>query len=146
MLAREAEWKQREVSNNVETANWAMEAPDSWGNTPPTSPVQEGWLGVPADATWPPLSDTVLLCPGGWPDLSPQVSDGVRVTIEVLSNVESLEEHSTCRSLVVICCLLVPDLLSSLCHSTVGTSVRSCAPCHPCGRVDEIVARREYVA
>jgi hypothetical protein len=42
MLAREAEWKHREVHNDAEAAHWAVEAPDGWGHTPPTSPVQEG--------------------------------------------------------------------------------------------------------
>jgi hypothetical protein len=30
----------------------------------------------------------------------------------------------------------VTNLLSSLCHSSVGTSVRSCAPCHSRGGVE----------
>jgi hypothetical protein len=75
---REAEWQEKQDHNNAVAASWAVEAPDGWGNTPPTSPVQEGWPGVPADVnqdTWPLLSDVVPLRPDGWPDLSPQVSE-----------------------------------------------------------------------
>jgi hypothetical protein len=92
-LAREEEWKCQEELNDVEAANWAVEAPDSWGNTPPTSLVQEGWPGVPADATWPPLSDAV--CPDGWPDLSLPSSGGVLVTMTM--TIGEGGEHSTCR-------------------------------------------------
>jgi hypothetical protein len=63
-LAREPEWKRREEHNDAEVARWAVEAPDGWGNAPPTSPIQEGWPGVPVDAnheTWPLLSDVVPL-------------------------------------------------------------------------------------
>jgi hypothetical protein len=91
--AREAEWKCREELNDVEAANWAVEAPDGWGNTPPTSPVQEEWLGVPADATWPPLSDAVR--PDGWPDLLLPPSGGVLVT--TMTTIGEGEEHSACR-------------------------------------------------
>jgi hypothetical protein len=64
-----------------------------WGNTPPTSPVQEGWSGVPADATWPPLSNAVR--PDGWPDLSLPSSGGVLVTMT--TTIGEDEEHSACR-------------------------------------------------
>jgi hypothetical protein len=133
-LAREAEWKWRDTHNDTEAARWAVEAPDGWGNTPPTSPIQEGWPGVPADTnqkTWPLLSDAVLLRPDGWPDLLPLVQDRVRVTIKVVSSVRGIEEHSAYRSLVVIGHLSVHDLLSFPCHSAVGTSFRSC-----CGGID----------
>jgi hypothetical protein len=130
MLKREAEWKERGAHNNAEVAYCKVEAPNGWGNTPPTSPVHEGWPGVPIDAnrgTWPLPSEIVPLCPDGWPNLSPPVQDGVRVTIEVKLSIEDSEEHSACRSLMVIGCLSVLDLLSFLCHSTIGTSIRSCA-------------------
>jgi hypothetical protein len=44
-LVREAEWKDREAHNDAEAACWESEAPDGWGNTPPVSPVYEGWPG-----------------------------------------------------------------------------------------------------
>jgi hypothetical protein len=75
-LAREAKWKDRKAYNDAEAARRESEAPDGWGNTPPTSPIHEGWPGVPADAnsgTWPLLSDIVPLHPNGWPDLSHSV-------------------------------------------------------------------------
>jgi hypothetical protein len=74
-------------------ANWAVEAPDGWGNTSPTSPVQEGWLGVLANATWPPLSDAVH--PNGWPDLLVPSSGGVLIT--TMTTIGEGEEHSACR-------------------------------------------------
>jgi hypothetical protein len=80
MIKREDEWKKREAHNDTEAAHWAVEAPNGWGNTPPTSPVLEGWPGVPVNAnceTWPLLSDIVPLCPDGWPDLLPSVQDRV---------------------------------------------------------------------
>jgi hypothetical protein len=89
-LAREEEWKRQEELNDIEAANWAVEARDGWGNTPPTSPVQEGWPGVPADATWPSLSDAVR--PGGWPDLSLPSPGGVLVT--TTTTIGEGEEHS----------------------------------------------------
>jgi hypothetical protein len=60
----------------------------------------------------------------GWPS----VEGGVEVSIEVHSDLkDSEEEFPACRSLVFIGCLSVPDLLSLLCYSVVGTSCRSCA-------------------
>jgi hypothetical protein len=61
----------------------------------------------------------------GWPS----VEGGVEVSIEVHSDLKDSEkERSTCRLLVFIGCLSVPDLLSFLCYSAVSTSSRSCAP------------------
>jgi hypothetical protein len=97
MLVREVEWKWREEHNDAEAAHWAIEAPDGWGNTPPTSPIQEGWPGILVDTnceTWPLLSDIVPLHSDGWPDLSPPVQDGVRVTVEVVTSVGDFEDHS----------------------------------------------------
>jgi hypothetical protein len=111
----EAEWKETEVHNNVEAAHWKIDAPDGWGNTPPTSPVPEGW-----------------------PNLSVSGASGIQVTIEVKSSVGELKEHSTCRSLVLIGCLSVFDLLSFPCHSAIGTSIGSCAPHGSHGGVDRI--------
>jgi hypothetical protein len=74
----------------------------------------------------------------GWPDLSVSGASGIQVTIEVKLSVGDLEGHSTCRLFVFIGCLSVIDLLSSLCHSTIGTSIGSCAPCGSHGGVDPI--------
>jgi hypothetical protein len=140
-LAKEAKWKDREAHNDAEAACWEVKAPDGWGITPPTSPIHEGWPSVPIDAgsgTWPLPSNIVPLHPDGWPDLSPPVQDRVRVTFEVKSSVGDSEEHSTCRSLVIIGCLSVLDLLSFLCHSAISTSVRSCAPYGSRGRIDQV--------
>jgi hypothetical protein len=52
------------------------------------------------------------------------------VTIEIVSSVEEVEGYSACRSLVSLGCLSVPDLLSSLYYSAVGTSLGSCTSCH----------------
>jgi hypothetical protein len=80
----------------------------------------------------------VPLCADGWPDLSVGGVSEIQVTIEVKSSVGDLEGHSACRSLVFIGCLSVLDLLSVLCHSSVGTSVRSCTPRGPHWGVDSI--------
>jgi hypothetical protein len=69
-LTREAEWKCQEEHNDKEVVSWAVEAPDSWGNAPPTSPVsEEGWPGIrPEDRCFPHLED-LLLGPDGWPEI-----------------------------------------------------------------------------
>jgi hypothetical protein len=51
------------------------------------------------------------------------VEGGVKVSIEVHLDLEdSVKEHPACRSHVFIGYLSVPDLLSFLCHSAIGTS------------------------
>jgi hypothetical protein len=58
-------------------------------------------------------------CNHGWPS----VERGVEVAMEVCSDAEELQrEHSACRSLMIIDCFSVSDLLSLLCHCK-GTSV-----------------------
>jgi hypothetical protein len=89
---REVEWQEKQAHNDAEAAKWAVEAHDGWGNTPLTSPVQERWPGVSADALWPDLSDAVH--PDGWPDLS-LPSSGVLVTTTM--TVEKEKGHSACR-------------------------------------------------
>jgi hypothetical protein len=42
---REAEWKEKEAHNDAEATQWAVEAPDGWGNTCLSSPVHENWPG-----------------------------------------------------------------------------------------------------
>jgi hypothetical protein len=65
----------------------------------------------------------------GWPC----VTGGIEVSVEVHSDLkDSEEEHPACRLPVLIDCLSVIDLLSLLCHSTVGTSNRSCASPRSC--------------
>jgi hypothetical protein len=55
------------------------------------------------------------------------VEGGIKVFIEVYLDLEDSEkERPTCRSLVFIGYLSVPDLLSFLCHSTVSTFGGSC--------------------
>jgi hypothetical protein len=130
---REAEWKEGGVCGGAGAAQWEVEAPDGWGGTRPSSPVlvHEDWPGaeIVENGTWPLSTNVVPLCPDGWPVLSCAVQDGVSVTIEVRTTVEGSEGHYTCRLLMIIGCLSVPDLLSSLCHSTIGTSIGSCASC-----------------
>jgi hypothetical protein len=66
----------------------------------------------------------------GWPCME----RGVKVSIEVCSDLkESEEERPTCRLLVLIDCLFsLLTYFSLLCHSTVGTSGGSCASPHSC--------------
>jgi hypothetical protein len=60
----------------------------------------------------------------GWPS----IEGGVEVTIKVCSDaLKSEEKRSTCRSLMILECFSVLDLLSLLCHNAVGTSFGRCA-------------------
>jgi hypothetical protein len=54
----------------------------------------------------------------GWPSME----GGVEVSIEVRLDLSDLEECPACRSLVSRGCLSVPNLLSLLCYSAIGTS------------------------
>jgi hypothetical protein len=140
-LAREAGWKEQEAHNDAEAACWEVDPPNGWGNTPPTSPIPKGWPSAQIDercGTWPSPSEVVPIRADGWPDLSVGGASRIQVTIEVKSSVGDLEGHSTCRLLVFIGCLSVLDLHSFLCHSTVGTSIGSCAPCGSHGGIDMI--------
>jgi hypothetical protein len=110
----------------VEASHWEVNPPDGWGNTPPISPVPEG------SGEWPNQEALVDAEVAAWPHFPPSVL-AVKVTIETKSSIGDLEEHSTCRSPVLIGCLSVLDLLSLPCHSTISTSVRSCAPHSSCG-------------
>jgi hypothetical protein len=81
-----------------------------------------GWLDSvdSSKGDWPVVSSNAA-----WPDLEV----GVKVSVEVRSEVGDLAlGNSTCRSLMIIGCLSVSDLLSLLCHRTVGTSFGSCSP------------------
>jgi hypothetical protein len=121
MLPKEAEWKVKETQNDVQ----------EWGvDSRPTTPLEEGW-GAPMDdehrAEWSTSDSKVSV---SYPSINcswPSVEGGVEVAIEVRSNVvESESGCSACRSLMLIDCLSVPDILSSLCHSAIGTSTGSC--------------------
>jgi hypothetical protein len=119
--AREAEWKAKEENNYTQ----------DWGaDSHPSTLLEDGW-DAPVDdkrrAEWSASDSKVSVSnPSitlGWPS----VEGGVEVSIEVRSDIAEPESgRSTCRSLMIIVCLSVRDLLSSLCHSTVSTSPGSC--------------------
>jgi hypothetical protein len=98
--------------------------------TCPSTPLEEGW-GTPVNderqAEWSASDSKVLVsypsCNHSWPS----IKGGVEVAIEVCLDAMELErECSACRSLMIIDCLSVPDLLSLLCHNAIGTSFGSC--------------------
>jgi hypothetical protein len=129
----ELRWKALEAQNDA--IPWGEVADSSTSS-------EEGWPGVPADAVWPSTSDGPLHA-DGWPDLEV----GVEVSIEVRSNVVEYQgEHSTCRSLMIIECLSVSNLLSLLCDSSVGTSVGSCASFGPCCGSDSFFFSCKYAS
>jgi hypothetical protein len=105
----------------VEERNLAVK----WGECAGSAMSSEdGWPGVSLDAVWPSPSEGPLRA-DGWPDL--QV--GVEVSVEVHSDVEGFAEgNSACRSLMIIECFSVSNLLSLLCHRAVGTSIGSYFP------------------
>jgi hypothetical protein len=87
---------------------------DAGWNIPEDNLHRQGWLASDAK-----LVTTFHTMSCGW--LS--VEGGVEVSVEVHSDLlDSEEERPACRSLVSIGCLSVPDLLSFLCYSAVGTS------------------------
>jgi hypothetical protein len=97
----ELKWK--EVDGQNTAIKWGLFATDT--------PSEEGWPDVPSSARWPDLEV------------------GVEVSIEVRSEVGDLVQgNSTCRLLMIIECLSASDVLSLLCHCTVGTSFGSCSP------------------
>jgi hypothetical protein len=78
----------------------------------------------------------------GWPS----VEGGIEVSVEVRSDLSDLEEHPACRSLVSLGRLSVPDLLSFLHYSAVGTSGGSYAPPRSHRGLNSFVIPQEYVA
>jgi hypothetical protein len=86
---------------------------DGGWDIPEDDPHCQEWLGLRAK-----LVTTLHAMSCGWPS----VEGGVEVSIEVCLDLSDSEERPTCRSLVSIGCLSVPDLLSFLCYSAVGTS------------------------
>jgi hypothetical protein len=114
-MREELQWKAIEEKNAA--IKWGGFA-GSWSSS------EDGWPGVPSDAMWPSPSEGPLRV-GDWPDLEV----GVEVSVEVHSDVVGLlREDSTCRSLMIIECFSVSNLLSLLCHSAVSTSLGSCSP------------------
>jgi hypothetical protein len=142
MMAREVEWKACESQRDEEIG---------WGeDRRPSSPL-EGWPGVSEDderrKEWAASESRVTTSyhsiNRGWPS----IEGGVEVTIEVCSDASKHEkERSACRSLVIIDYISVPDLLSFLYHSAVGTSFGSCTPSGSHGGIDWVVVLIRYVA
>jgi hypothetical protein len=121
MWIREAEWKAKE-SHNYEQFNHDEQHESD----------DDGTWGIPKDDShrveWEASESRVSVSyPAshrGWPS----VEGGVEVSIEISSDLkDSEEECPACRLPMFIDRLSVPDLLSFLCHSTVGTSIGSCA-------------------
>jgi hypothetical protein len=97
-------------------AEWWETAPisgDVGWDIPKDDPRHQEWLGSSAK-----LVTTLHALSCGWSS----VEGGVKVSVEVCSDLSDSEERPTCRPLVSIGCLSVPDLLSSLCYSAIGTS------------------------
>jgi hypothetical protein len=113
----EAEWKSKEEL-------WETALTIGW-DIPEDDPHHQGWLASGAK-----LVTTLHAMSRGW--LS--VEGGIEVSVEVHSDLsDSGEERPACRSSVPIGCLSVPDLLSFLRYSAVGTSggsyASSCSHC-----------------
>jgi hypothetical protein len=85
-------------------------------------PRRQEWLGSCAQ-----LVMTLHAMSRGWPSVEGFIF--IEVSVEVHSNLSDSEERPACRSLVSISCLSVPDLLSFLCYSAVGTFGESYASC-----------------
>jgi hypothetical protein len=109
------------------------------------------WPGVPEDderrkewtASESRVTTSYLPINRGWPS----IEGGVEVTVEVCSDASKpKEECSACRSLMILDCFSVFDLLRILCHSVVGTSFGSYTPSSSCGGTDQIVLLLRYVA
>jgi hypothetical protein len=111
---------------------------DAGWDIPEDDPHHQGWL-----ASDTKLVTTLHAMSCGW--LS--VDRGIEVSIKVHSDLsDSVEEHPACRSLVSIGCLSVPDLLSFLCHSAVGTSGGSYASFGPRRGAYSFIVSREYAS
>jgi hypothetical protein len=108
------EWKAKEIQNDAQ----------DWGKSSrPFTPSDGGW-GVSMDdkhwVEWSASDSKVSISYLPLNHGGPSMEGGVKVAIEVFSSVtEPVSGCSTCRSLMIIDCLSVPDLLSSLCHSTI---------------------------
>jgi hypothetical protein len=104
MLAREAEWRAQEVSNDL--VQWgASDAMGGWDITPPTSLVGEVnavWPGALVDGhsgVWPSPSEVVQACCDAWTGFLLDAIE-IEVTVEEYSNMEEFNgKHSACRFL-----------------------------------------------
>jgi hypothetical protein len=98
-LAREAEWRAQETSNDV--VQWGVgSAKNGWEVTPPASPIEEAWPGVLVDehcGVWPSSAEVVQAHCDTWLGFLSDAG-GIKVTVEMcLSIGEVSREHSTCR-------------------------------------------------
>jgi hypothetical protein len=126
---REAEWKEKEQ-------HWAtapMNSDAGWNVSEDDSSHQ---LRLASEEKL--FMTCHVMSQGVWPS----VERGVEVSIEVhLDLKDSEKERPACRLLVFIGYLSVPDLLSFLCHSAVGTSGGSCTSFGPhCGTYSFVVS------
>jgi hypothetical protein len=129
MMKEELQWKAIEDKNAA--IKWG-EFAGLWSSS------EDCWLGVPSDAVWPSPSEGLLRA-DGWPDLKVRVE----VSIEVHSDLGGLSRgDSACRSLMIIECFSVSNLLSLLCYCTIGTSTGSCSPLDRSSRgIDQVVSQ-----
>jgi hypothetical protein len=90
-----------------------MSSDADW-NIPEDDPRRLEWM-----ASDDKLVTTLHAISHGWPNME----GGIEVFVEVHSDLSDLEEECpACRSLVSTGFLSVPDLLSFLCYSAIGTS------------------------
>jgi hypothetical protein len=112
---REAKWKAKELSNYEQ---FASEDDEGGWNIPMDDSHRKEW--VESDSK---VMVSYLRSHRGWPS----VEGGIEVLVEVRLDLRDSEGgHSACRLPMSIGCLSVLDLLSLLCHSTIGTSSGSC--------------------
>jgi hypothetical protein len=79
------------VHKDAGAACWEVDPPDSWGNTPPLSPVCKSWPSALTDkycGIWPSPSTVVLTGLDGWLDLLTSVEGGIEVTIKVVADTD----------------------------------------------------------
>jgi hypothetical protein len=100
-------WKAREAQNDA--IQWGVDVES-------LAASEEGWPGVPADALWP-----YQIGADGWLSIEGEV----KVQVEVRSVIEEVEGLPVGAYDIVH--RSVTNLLSSLCHSSIGTSIGSCA-------------------
>jgi hypothetical protein len=128
-MKEELQWKAIEEKNAA--IKWG-EFADSWSSS------EDSWPGVHSDAVWPSPSEGPLRA-DGWPNLEV----GIEVSVEIHSDVEDLSRgNSACRSLMIIGCFSVSNLLSLPCHHAVSTSTGSCSPSdHSRRGFDQVISK-----